>query len=175
MSDESLESVSRTEVLNRFRFEYTDEIEEAYRESYGDEMDIALTGPMGTTNRGPSTAVQETDFHEYDAVMGVYDKELPFRVTVHDMPYSVDEIFDSNTLDLSKFAEAFKTEFDPEASRTRFIQLSLDGPEKDGEEMKDQWFALRQAVNDALEPEDDFSTNPMEHIYVYELKDTKIS
>lgn len=169
------EKASRTEVLDRFRFECADEIEEAYKERYGDEMDITLTGPMAMTNRGPAAATQESAVHEYDAVMGVYDEELPFCVTVHDMPYSVEEIFDQDVLNLSKFTEAFKTDFDPEASRTRFIQLSLDNSEEDTEEMKDQWFALKNAVNDALEPEEDFAPNKREHIYVYNLKELNTS
>ena len=170
MTEDFLESASRTAVLDRFRLEYAEAIEEAYQEKYGDEMDINLTGPAAMINRGPAVSKQESAMHEYEAVMGLYDEELPFRVTVHDMPYSVDEVFDQDVLNLSKFTEAFKTDFDPEASRTRFIQLSLDDL-GGGEEMKDQWFALRNAVNDALEPEEDFALNKGEHIYVYDLKE----
>ncbi|WP_414838060.1 hypothetical protein ACK3SF_01520 [Candidatus Nanosalina sp. VS9-1] len=171
MSDFDLGSASRTEVLDSFRTEYAEQIEEAYRERYGDTMDIQLTGPEAITNRGPAVATTESAMHTYEADMGLYDDVLPFRVTVHDMPYSVEDIFDQDAINLSKLTEAFTTDFDPEASRTRFIQLSVDDPERDGEDFKDQWFALKQAVNDALDPEDEFQTNELDHIYVYESMD----
>lgn len=175
MSDELIGSDSRTTVLDTFRFEYTDEIEEAYRDRYGDDMNITLTGPMAMVNRGPAAGTHESAMHTYDADMELYDEILPFRVTVHDMPYGVDEVFDQDVLNLTKLSEAFKTDFDPGASRTRFIQLSVDDAKNMDEALKDQWFALKQAVNDALEPEKDFQPNEFEQIYVYELKNTGLS
>ncbi|MFB6241395.1 MAG: hypothetical protein ABEJ36_01160 [Candidatus Nanosalina sp.] len=179
MALDFVEEAMRTELLSSFGSEVGEAIEEVYRECWDEEIDIFYDGPMMQTFTGPSAGTNASNSSDFRVESSLYDDDLEFTLSVHDAPFSQEEIVDENGyVDREALSDAysfhgFDYEFDPEAERTRFIQFTPEISGQEPEAFEDRWHVFNEAVEEVMDPDIHVTMNGYDHIYTVPLYDTR--
>lgn len=167
MGESLLESRESTEIISDFEDEVARVIEETYREQWGEELEMKRQS-------SPATCINSSNF---SLSTTLYDDELEFTLSVHDAAYSVEDVLHgTDTPDFELLSDAYASQLNPGRSpgeiRTRFLQFSPNLLEDSPENFEDRWYAFNKSAEEALGPEETFSLNGYDHVYVFPLQDT---
>lgn len=181
MAHDFVEKAMRTEFLSGFDAEIGEELEQIYDQRWNEDIRIVYDGPPVQVFTGPSAATNESNYSDFRLSSDLYNDELEFSVSVHDVPFSQDEVVDDRgNVDQEALSSAYsymgaENNFDPEKERTRFVQLSPELADNSPEAFEDRWHVLNQSLEEAIDPERHFTINGYDHVYTVPLKDTASS
>ncbi len=166
-----MEEAMNTEALRAFDDVLEDTVER-YKEKWGENVELSHRGPIAHSFAGPAAGRTVSNHSKYQ-LEGEYGWTINMRVDVIDNPYHVDDIVEDGVLHLGRYADAVKN-FDPEATRSRIAKLTIeDNGHNYSEEDLDRWFCFNQHVEEVLEPDRAVTTNEVDYLYFFDLKDTQ--
>lgn len=174
-----LEEARRTEVLSNFRNEVLPEIQQEYQDRWDEQIEIVYEDPMANTFTGPSAMRNEASSLDFSVRSSLYEEDLSFMFSVHEVPFSAEEVLDSQgNIDEDALRGSYsylgrENSFEPEKKEMRFLQFSPDLVGEEPDSFEDRWHVFNQVIEEIIQPELNFSLNGYDHVYAVPFRDTQ--